>query len=284
LGAVAEPLQFANERADGAGAGIYFFTALVGYSGFVGGTLCRAKRFDVLINSKNTDEFRNRDFDLVIHAGVPAVKWIANKNPEADRAAIASIRDTLATVRTRELILISTIDVYSDPSAPTDESALIDPSRNHPYGRHRFELEQWVAGHFPNVRVVRLPALFGAGLKKNVLFDLLNDNQVGAINPASRFQWYPLGRLNADLETVRAHDIRLVNFFPEPIQTCDIVDSFFSGAPVAQAGYPAPSYGLRTRYSELFGGPPGFMLGRAAVMKELNSFIAQERTRRDRGA
>ncbi len=63
-------------------------SALVGYTGFVGGTLHRARSFDVLINSKNADDLRGGDFDLVIHAGVPAVKWIANKDPAADRAAI----------------------------------------------------------------------------------------------------------------------------------------------------------------------------------------------------
>ena len=252
-------------------------SALVGYTGFVGGTLHRARAFDALVNSKNADDLRGGAFDLVIHAGVPAVKWIANKDPAADRAAISSIRDVLATMKIAELILISTIDVYPDPSAPLDEGGAIDPERNHAYGRHRFELEQWVRGHFANVRIVRLPALFGEGLKKNVVFDLLHDNQVGNINPASRFQWYPLTRLHADIETIRARDIRLVNLFPEPIRTSEIVDRFFPGAPTAPASEPAPAYDLRTRYSEAFGGPPGYRLSGTAVLDDLAAFIARER-------
>lgn len=252
-------------------------SALVGYTGFVGGTLRRGRPFDVLVNSKNANDLRGGDFDLLIHAGVPSVKWIANKDPAADRAAIFSIRDVLATTKVRELILISTIDVYPDPSAPSDENAAIDPARNHAYGRHRFELEQWVREQFANVRIVRLPALFGEGLKKNVLFDLLHDNQVGNINPASRFQWYPLTRLNADIEKIRARDIRLINLFPEPIRTSDIVDRFFPGAPTARASEPAPVYDLRTRYSDVFGGPPGYILGRATVLDELAAFIAREK-------
>jgi hypothetical protein len=252
-------------------------SALVGYTGFVGGTLHRTRRFDTLINSKNADELRGGDFDLVIHAGVPAVKWIANKKPAADRAAIEAIRGVLATTKIRELILISTIDVYPDPSAPSDESVAIDPARNHAYGQHRFELEQWARGHFANVRIIRLPALFGDGLKKNVVFDLLHDNQVGNINPASRFQWYPLSRLNADIEIIRARDLRLINLFPEPIRTSEIVDRFFPGAPTAAASEPAPAYDLRTAYSNMFGGPPGYMLGRKAVLDELASFITRER-------
>ena len=252
-------------------------SALVGYTGFVGGTLRRARSFDVLVNSKNADDLRGGAFDLLIHAGVPSVKWIANKEPASDRAAIEAIRGVLATTRIKELILISTIDVYPDPSAPSDESADIDATRNHAYGRHRFELERWVREQFANVRIVRLPALFGEGLKKNVVFDLLHDNQVGNINPASRFQWYPLARLNADVEKIRAQDIRLINLFPEPIRTSEIVDRFFVGAPTAAASEPAPSYDLRTGYSAMFGGPPGYLLGRAAVLDELAAFIAREK-------
>ena len=252
-------------------------SALVGYTGFVGGTLHRARAFDALINSKNADDLRGGVFDLVIHAGVPSVKWIANKEPAADRAAISSIRAVLATMKIAELILISTIDVYPDPSAPLDEGAEIDSARNHAYGRHRFELEQWTRGYFDNVRIVRLPALFGEGLKKNVVFDLLHDNQVGNINPASRFQWYPLARLNADIEKIRAQDVRLINLFPEPLPTSGIVDRFFPGAPTAPASEPAPVYDLRTKYSDMFGGPPGYMLDRATVLDELAAFIARER-------
>ena len=252
-------------------------SALVGYTGFVGGTLHRARAFDALINSKNADDLRGGEFDLVIHAGVPAVKWIANTEPAADHAAISSIRAVLAAMKIDELILISTIDVYPDPSAPLDESADIDPARNHAYGRHRFELEQWVREHFDNVRIVRLPALFGEGLKKNVVFDLLHGNQVGSINPASRFQWYPLTRLNANIERIRADDIRLINLFPEPIRTSEIVDRFFPGAPTGPASEPAPSYDLRTEYSDQFGGPPGYVLDRATVLDELAAFIARER-------
>jgi hypothetical protein len=255
-------------------------SALIGHTGFVGGTLLRARHFDTLINSKNTAEFRDREFDLVIHAGVPAVKWLANKDPANDLAVIQSIRDVLATARIKELILISTIDVYPDTAAPVDETAAIDPTRNHAYGRHRFELERWAMDHQPNVRIIRLPALFGDGLKKNVVFDLLHDNQLANINPATCFQWYPLRRLNADIERVRAEDIRLINLFPEPIRTSEIVNAFFPGAPVGAETMPAASYALRTKYWKLFNGPEGYMLDGATVLGELADFVARERSKR----
>ena len=254
-------------------------SALIGFTGLVGGTLQRARGFDLLINSKNTNDLRGGSFDLVVCAGVPAAKWIANAQPENDRNVIAGIRDALDTTEIRELILISTIDVYCDPSASCDEDDVIDASRNHSYGRHRLELERWLANRFPKTRVVRLPALFGEGLKKNVIFDLLHDNQTEKINPLSAYQWYPLRRLASDIERIRACDIDLINLFPEPIQTAEILDAFFPGAQVGPKTTPAPAYRLRTRYSQVFEGPPGYMLDRINVLGELAGFVAQERKR-----
>ena len=255
-------------------------TALIGYTGFVGGTLHRARPFDAMVNSKTIGDLRGRSFDLVVCAGVPAVKWLANKEPEADRTSIATLTDTLATVQAREFVLISTIDVYLDPGVAADEDHVIDAASNHAYGRHRRELEEWVTTRFPTTRIVRLPALFGDGLKKNVIFDLLHGNLTDAINPASAFQWYPLRRLHDDIERIRSEDLRLVNLFTEPLVTADIVNAFFPGATLGPEKLPAPAYNLRTKYAEMFGGPPGYLLGRTTVLGELAGFIAQERNRR----
>jgi hypothetical protein len=252
-------------------------SALIGFTGFVGGTLHRAGRFDLLINSRNTDDLRGRSFDLVVCAGVPAAKWLANAEPENDRNAIANIRDALDATEIKELILISTIDVYCDPSASLDEDDVIDASANHPYGKHRFELERWAVNRFRKTRIVRLPALFGEGLKKNVIFDLLHGNQTEKINPLGVYQWYPLRRLATDIERIRESDIELINLFPEPIQTEQILGAFFPGAKVGPRTTPAAAYGLRTRYAEIFGGPPGYTLDRIAVLGELAEFIGRER-------
>lgn len=154
-------------------------TALIGHTGFVGGTLARASGWDATFNSSNIADIAGQSFDLLVCAGVSAVKWVANKEPEADEADSARLTNALAQASVRELILISTIDVYPDPAA------------NHPYDRHRLDLERWAAARFPLLRVIRLPALFGAGLRKNAIFDLLHGKMLASINPAGRFQWYP---------------------------------------------------------------------------------------------
>jgi len=253
--------------------------ALIGHTGFVGGTLLRERDFGTLVNSANVDSLRGRHFDLVVCAGVSAVKWMANKEPDADRAGIARLTDALAEVTAREFVLISTADVYPDPAAAADETTAIDDAGHHAYGRHRLALEAWVAARFPRVRIVRLPALFGTGLRKNALYDLLNHNMEGSINPAGVFQWYPMERLWADIGVVRRQELTLVNLVPEPLSMAGIIDRFFPGAPVGPARQPAPRYDLRTRFGAAFGHDrgDGYMLGAEAVLDAMGRYVARER-------
>ena len=59
--------------------------ALIGYSGFVGSTLFKQHAFESLFRSTNIGEINGQIFDTVVCAGAPAQKWIANRDPEADR-------------------------------------------------------------------------------------------------------------------------------------------------------------------------------------------------------
>src|SRR5262249_30516687 len=144
----------------------------------------------------------------------------------------------LRTVTARTFVLISTIDVYPF-TRDADEG--LDPQGlpNHAYGTHRLQFEAFVRDCFPEALIIRLPALFGPGLRKNVLFDLLNGNQLELINPDSRFQWYPLERLPHDLALAQASGLRLVNLFTEPVPTRSILERFFPLAAVGARAQPA---------------------------------------------
>ena len=163
--------------------------ALIGYTGFVGSTLARLRTFSDVYNSTNIDSIAGKEFKEIVCAGVPAVKWIANKEPERDLASIAKLLSALRQCKAERFTLISTIDVYPDPSGGADENADLASLNNHAYGRHRLMVEEAVTEHFANVVIARLPALFGKGLKKNIVFDFLTGNETRKINPASSFQW-----------------------------------------------------------------------------------------------
>jgi hypothetical protein len=253
--------------------------ALIGHTGFVGSTLKRDESFSHLFNSGNFNEMREQRFDEVVCAGIAAVKWKANKEPELDWQGIQALLDVLAEVDAERFTLISTVDVYPDPSQPLDERFDIPAEAGQPYGRHRLAAERFVQEHFAQTLVVRLPALFGRGLKKNVIFDLLTANQTDKINLAGVFQWYPLSRLSADIARAREAGLSLANLFPEPVPTERIIAELFPGAVVGAAVQPAPYYRLGTAHAEVFGGQGRSIMDADAVLAELSAFV--DRARRD---
>ena len=146
--------------------------ALIGYTGFVGGNLVRQMDFDDLYNSKNISQIENKSYDIIICAGVRAEKYLANKYPEQDLEQIQSLIDLLGTVGCAHFVLISTIDVYNNPS-DVDEDTKIDETTLHAYGKNRLYMEKWAAQKFAKHTIIRLPALFGTGLKKNFIYDCM---------------------------------------------------------------------------------------------------------------
>src|SRR5205823_13274352 len=102
-----------------------------------------------------------------------AEKWIANAKPETDRESIAGLVRCLERVTAKRFVLISTVDVFPTPSGVDEESTV--PASPQAYGRNRRWLEEEIDKRF-GALVVRLAAMYGPGLKKNTIFDLLNDN------------------------------------------------------------------------------------------------------------
>ena len=249
--------------------------AIVGHTGFVGSNLCQQTAFDAHFNSSNIREIEGRAFDTLVFSGAPAGKWLANKEPEKDLHNLQQVMALLKTVQARQVVLISTVDVIPPSTTPQDEG--VDCSApNHAYGSHRLLLEQFMRAQFPGTLVVRLPGLFGPGLKKNVIYDLMHDNLLQAINPASSFQYYDTTRLWADITLALEHRLELVHLFTEPIATQTIVDRFFPGKAIGQTPGPEAHYDHRTRHAELFGGAGGWIESADSVLQRLGRFVKSQ--------
>lgn len=249
--------------------------ALIGHTGFVGGALLRQRGFEALFNSRNVEAVAGGRFGLLVFAGAQAKKWWANQNPEQDWAGIARALGALRGVEAARAVLISTIDVLPEGDGVDEAAAGLDPG--HAYGRNRLRLEVEFRRLFPHALVVRLPGLFGPGLRKNVIFDLLNGNMLEQINPASRFQWYDLERLWADVGIAARGGLELIHLFPEPVPTGGIVTRFFPGAAVGTKPAPAAVYDHRTRHAALFGGRDGYLYGADETWRRLAAFIEAQR-------
>ena len=147
--------------------------AVIGNTGFVGGHLCRQHHFEARFNSRNIDEGAGRHYQTVVCAAAPGAMFEANRFPERDRERVEGLIAQLGRIRAQRFVLISSIAVLDDFAGGYDESTA-GFQTNLAYGRHRRQLEVFCQGHFENCLIVRLPALFGGGLKKNFLFDILN--------------------------------------------------------------------------------------------------------------
>jgi len=242
--------------------------ALIGYTGFVGSNLKNQYNFTHLYNSSNINQINNQTFDLVVCCGTYANKWLINQHPEEDLNNINTLIDHLMTIKCNRFVLISTIDVYDNISNGSDElfetsnelsesdklskNTNTNTNINNHYGKNRSYLEQFIESNFENYHIVRLPGLFGYGLKKNVIYDMLNDNLLQNINLNTYFQWYYLGDLMNDINYCIMHNINCINLFTEPIITKDIYDIFHSQKDMPKLKFteePTIKYNLKTMFS-----------------------------------
>lgn len=196
-------------------------TALIGYTGFVGQTILRSQPFDDLYRSTNINEIRGKSYDLVVGAGAPAKKWLANKDPVADAAAIDKLIENLSSIQTKCFVLISTVDVFQSP-LNIDENTKVNTENLQPYGFNRWRLEEFVKSHFKKHLIIRLPGLVGNGLKKNIIFDFLNNNQINLIESRNVFQFYPMKNLWKDIGLALNNDLSLVHLTAEPVSVKEV--------------------------------------------------------------
>ena len=250
-------------------------SALVGSTGFVGGNLLRQTRFDDTFHSTDIAGIRGRSYDLLVCAAAPAEKWKANKEPERDLANLESLMGHLAEVRAAHVVLISTVDVFAVP-IEVDEETPVDPAAATAYGRHRYRLEEFLRGRF-DTTCLRLPGLYGEGLKKNIIYDLLHRNALDAVCADSVYQFYGLGRLWRDVETARSHHLPLVHLATEPVSVRDVAREAFGIAFENPKATHAARYDFRTRFAALFGGSGGYVESRAAVLAGIRDFVAAAR-------
>lgn len=204
---------------------------LLGHTGLIGGTLKNNIEFDFLFNSKNLHQYENivpNGYDLYLSC-LPATKWLVNKDLSKDFENINNILDILKRKTYSNIFLFSTIDIYNDSPLGSDEDYKPNISKLC-YGTNRYLFELLIMEllTYDNLRIFRLPAIFSKDIKKNILYDLINNNNVQNINTNSKYQWYNLNKLTNDIDYFieKNPNEKIFNLFPEPIDTLEIVKLF----------------------------------------------------------
>jgi len=201
---------------------------IIGHRGFVGGNLVHHYPEAIGAGRVELQQLNGQTFSHIFCAAPQAKKWWANQNPQLDRKEVDQLISACKTLScTERFVLFSTVDVYDPPSRQDEHNT---PSLEaHPYGAHRFQLEEeikeWLGDR---ARIIRLPALVGKGLKKNIVFDLLNDNNINQINAQSAFQWFNLDKLPDMIDMANnLLECQVMNVVSEPLPTTNIVERWF---------------------------------------------------------
>lgn len=255
-------------------------SALLGYTGFVGSNLLDAHAFDDVYNSSNITDIAGREYDLVVSTANRADSFRINNNGAADRAEIDQLIDLVSTARIKKLVLISTVCVYPGGGSP-DESTPLSEHGLTPYGANRLHQERRFAGMF-DTTVVRLPQLYGARLRKGVVYDLARDYRVEYIRPQTRYQHYDVRRLWHDITMATEAGLTSMNIATPAIDNAELAREVFgrdiaAQVPREQESPFAQMYtrDMRSEHAHLFGGADGYLCSKESELDQLRDFVRE---------
>ena len=244
--------------------------ALIGYSGFVGSNIKTKFDFTKLYNSSNIEDIEYLEFDTVVCAGSYGGKWKANKYPQEDWQSIKRLIDSIQSIKAKRFILISTIDVYVKPNG-VNESSIIDIDSLTPYGKHRRALEIFVERKF-NSTILRLPTIFGEGMRKGVVYDLMHNQYIDSLTKNSEYQYYFLDHIWEDIEKATKNDISLLNIATEPITIGELNACIFHNYDLKQGDDSSPKYNMFTEFSSYWGKSSNYLYNKMQQLNDIRSF------------
>ena len=168
--------------------------------------------------------------------------------------------------------LISTVDVYGDQvsngATYVDENTYIELEDLHAYGLNRYNLETFVRGRYEErAQILRLPGLVGPGLRKNIIYDLKHDNNIGAINGSNVYQFYPMNNLWKDINLTR--NIGLTNLSTEPISAAQVAEIFGKTVP---SGIPTADYDMRSIAAKPFMKKDDYWYSKQEVIEAITEY------------
>jgi dTDP-4-dehydrorhamnose reductase len=134
-----------------------------------------------IIDRDNYDQYKDQHYDLFVNANGNSRRFWANENPAADfELSTASVMKSLIDFSYEKYIYISTPDIYENPTTPstTHEDEPGEIGKLSPYGFHKRLSEGLVKHYASNYLIIRSAALLGTNLKKGVIHDIFNDQEL----------------------------------------------------------------------------------------------------------
>jgi nucleoside-diphosphate-sugar epimerase len=168
--------------------------AVVGANGFIGSAVVRdlKRRTIVPLEVNSPTELSSiGSIDVLIDANGNSRKYVATDDPSLDfNLSVMSVLDRLLKLRPVTYVYLSSGEVYGDNQTPetTIEDNLPATLVRSNYGLNRYISELFVSHYSVRSFIVRLGGFVGYGLKKNPVFDIINNKPL-RVSPESRFQF-----------------------------------------------------------------------------------------------
>jgi len=175
-----------------------FDTAVIGSKGFIGSNLVGAlkvKNISVFEIQRKTllDDVLKYSFGTVFFCAGNSKTFISKSDPlRCLRKNIFDLYSYLTKLDFAKFVYISSVIVYPQTGCPRTEDLPIDISGLSIYGAHKYLAERYVKEFAKSWLIVRPTGFFGKGLKKNLLFDLRNDNPHIYVKRSSQIDYMPI--------------------------------------------------------------------------------------------
>jgi nucleoside-diphosphate-sugar epimerase len=249
---------------------------IIGDTGLVGQNLKDQINFDLLFNSKNINTFDKLVFDNsdLFLSCLPGTKWKVNQTKESILNDLNNLLNLINIIKNKQynnIVLISSIDVYLQTELESNEDdKILLPDSGYARNRYLFEILVESLLKYNNLKIIRLPALFGNYLKKNALFDLINNN-LDYVNEESFFQWYNLSNISKDIEKSFKNSEKIINLFSEPVQMKDIIDLYFKNIKINKYNN-FQNYNYKTKITKT-----GYIKNKEEILFEIGKYINDNR-------
>jgi len=251
--------------------------ALTGSRSPLTASLRAQMRFDVEVHRQDLTTLLDDRYDMIVCAvpGVPLDRD-GQVDSEHDHRELVQLARVLSHVRTRHLVVLSTVAVYGElPVA--DETSDVDAVGGESWARHRYWFEQKLREYHPSVVVLRVPLVFGPWLQgPSELLELERGSMPSGLPLDAALQCYDASRLASDLDRAVSAGLPLANLVGEPVPASELARACFGielAAPTldqtgerSDGGVPTGvprGTDVRSVHAAVFGGTGSYVMDRA---------------------
>jgi hypothetical protein len=186
---------------------------LIGSQGTVGRSILDQVAVDLVFNSSNIAYLNKQSIDTVYIAAPSGNRFDINLNRGQDEYDFQQIKNSLSRCNVKQIVFISSVDAVVAPDSR--------------YGRNRLSMESWIRDNYFDYYIIRLSALIGQHIKKNIIFDLKKTQYIDQIDHGAKIQWCILDTLVDQINQVIQNNQREINLVSQPIANWEIVQEFF---------------------------------------------------------